>query len=292
MRTTHLDSWDKKLREKYLFAAATSISLLVSFAFIYFINRARTPTTVAVQDTAPVSISSLSVGTVSIYVPKNKIPLGSLLSGQELQERAYPRNMLPKEAVLKIADLAGKYAAVDLLPDIPIVASAISADPSDGSIHVSPGMRAVTVEVSAAEGNVGLVNPGSKVDLILTLFEDKSSSMLMENIKVISRNGSSERENDPRQRQLNARLVYTIEVSPKQALEIQTARRMGELSFALRNSAEKDGTKPETVNPKDLTQGSKEPVKVTMRCGRATLGGKNYIVECQTGKFIPEEQVP
>ncbi|MFN3389910.1 MAG: Flp pilus assembly protein CpaB, partial [Allosphingosinicella sp.] len=111
---------------------------------------------------------------------------------------------------------------------------------------LGPGMRAITVPVSATSGVAGFIFPGDRVDLVLTQ-EVKGggegdplrvSETIMQNLRVLAtdRRMSVEGE-DGKPVVLNASTV-TLETTPKMAEKIAVAQTIGQLSLSLRSIAD------------------------------------------------------
>lgn len=109
---------------------------------------------------------------------------------------------------------------------------------------LTPGMRAVTVPVTATSGLAGLVFPGDRVDLIMTVkqqlrnadnFADTRflSHTVLRNIRVLAVDQKTENTSG----EAAVAKTATLEVDPKQAEAIALALEMGRLSLSLRSLA-------------------------------------------------------
>ncbi len=107
-----------------------------------------------------------------------------------------------------------------------------------------PGMRAVTIGVDATSGSAGLVWPGDRVDLILTLTDQArtpgrrvSAETILKDARVIAidqqmiQGGAADAQ---------ARTV-TLEVLPDAVQRVSVAMRLGRLSISVR-ALSTDGT--------------------------------------------------
>jgi pilus assembly protein CpaB len=112
---------------------------------------------------------------------------------------------------------------------------------------LTPGFRAITVQMQSNTGLSGLVIPGDRVDLILTMGvpsatkdtpERKVSETVLEDIRVLA---VDQRMDDQSSDATMARTT-TLEVTPKQAEVVTLLTEMGKLSMTLRSvgSAEND----------------------------------------------------
>jgi pilus assembly protein CpaB len=112
---------------------------------------------------------------------------------------------------------------------------------------LTPGMRAITVPITAGAGLSGLVIPGDRIDIILSMSvpgankdgpERKLSETVMQDIRVLA---VDQRLDDQASDAIMAHAT-TLEVTPKQAEIVTLLGDVGKLSMTLRavGSAEND----------------------------------------------------
>jgi pilus assembly protein CpaB len=111
---------------------------------------------------------------------------------------------------------------------------------------LGPGMRAVTVPVSAKTGVAGFVFPGDHVDMMLTQAvsgedgpELKTTETILRNLRVLATDQSTETETTPEGKTVVHEFrTVTLEVTPRIAEKIQVAETIGTLSLSLRSIAD------------------------------------------------------
>lgn len=107
------------------------------------------------------------------------------------------------------------------------------------SAVLEPGKRAVSIAVDSQSGNAGFIFPGDHVDLILSHSVNqngqlaRASETFIENARVLA---VDQMLNNPDNKAVLAKTV-TLEVTPKQAEEINVARDLGKISLSLRSLA-------------------------------------------------------
>ena len=102
------------------------------------------------------------------------------------------------------------------------------------SAVLEPGKRAVSIAVDSTSGNAGFIFPGDHVDLILThknVQEMRASETFIEDVRVLAVDQSLD---NPENKAILAKTV-TLEVTPKQAEEINVAKDLGKISLSLRS---------------------------------------------------------
>lgn len=110
------------------------------------------------------------------------------------------------------------------------------------SAVLDPGMRAISIAVDSTSGNAGFIFPGDHVDLILTHKIDltsgnseRASETFVEDVRVLAVDQMME---NPENKAVLAKTV-TLEVTPKQAEEVNVAKDLGKISLSLRSLASK-----------------------------------------------------
>ena len=174
---------------------------------------------------------------------------------------------LPGETIL--ASLIGSPAANGSRETQPVNASAgrVSRDPfaagepiseakivSPGSrgflaAALAPGMRAVSVPVTATSGISGFVFPGDQVDILITHMplsgnnneaQHRASETVLHDVRVIA----VDQKLDSKGNEALVAHTATLEVTPKQSEIIAVATEMGKLSLSLRSLAVAEETSP------------------------------------------------
>ena len=113
---------------------------------------------------------------------------------------------------------------------------------------MNPGMRAVSVPITAVTGVAGFIFPGDRVDVILThtvnragdpnMAGRKVSETVIENVRVLA---LDQKTND-QSTEVKVARIATLEVTPKQAEQMALLLEIGTLSLALRSLAENPQT--------------------------------------------------
>jgi len=148
-----------------------------------------------------------------------------------------------------------------------------------------PGMRAVSVGVTATSGISGFVFAGDQVDLLLThktgKGEDTShlvTETVLRNIRVLAVDQKVDAK--PGDAPTIARTA-TFEVTPKQAEIVAIVSEMGRLSLALRSlqdnaDADRDSEAPKASEDEDFEVGRD-----------LRLLGVSYTRDDQVSRFVP-----
>lgn len=212
--------------------------------------------------------SRLSAGTQNaapatrVLVASADMPAGSFVrSDYHLSFADWPKNnitdaMLTSEEV-KLTDYEGAVARRAVSKGEAITANMLVKSTEGGFMAavLEPGKRAVSIAVDPTSGNAGFIFPGDRVDLILThkmnvdgeRRVERASETFIEDVRVLA---VDQMLDNPENKAVLAKTV-TLEVSPKQAEEINVAKDLGKISLSLRSLASKQG-EPTTTAEQDF----------------------------------------
>ncbi|MBT5051226.1 MAG: Flp pilus assembly protein CpaB [Rhodospirillaceae bacterium] len=209
-----------------------------------------------------------------VLVAKKNIPRGRFIKPDELLWQAWPEGRLsPAYATKgerKKTDFVGSVVRNSLVAGQPVTDEAVVKAGERGFLAavLTPGMRAVSVKVSAVSAISGLVFPGDRVDLILTgkfkiagaskgernLFRAAETVLTNVRILALDQRTDDQKGNDKAKR---VPKTATFELTPKQVQMVSVARNLGNLSLSLRSLAKDDenGTKPDEKEDKVARRG-------------------------------------
>jgi len=276
-------------RERLLFIAFAGLAfslLIIVVIVLNFRQDASARTDIAANEAAT---AAANLGTVSLLSPERAVRAGTKLGDVRFKEVFWPRSQVPEEAVRDAAELQNMYAKVDLSPGIPVQRIHLSREGMLNSLALTPRNRAVSIEVDETAGLEGHALPGTKVDVVLTFNEGDQlvSKVIVQNARVLSYGGDTSTAADRNgvQGELRVRRTsrtITLDVSPKDALQITTARQLGRLSLIMRAADDDVGSPVVEVDANELAQ-NKPQQKSRSACksnGRMRMGDREYVIDC------------
>lgn len=208
-----------------------------------------------------------------VLVASQAIEGGSLLTSDAVAPMEIPSDQVQTEYNLDTPDVRRSLMGAMVKRKL-AMGEAIRSDdlmrPSDHGFMaavLSPGMRAVTINVDAASGSSGLIWPGDRVDLILTqmsgdnttpLGRRVSAQTVLTNVRVVAVDaqliaGGTARPSGPVQDR-----TVTLEVDEDQAQRVAVGMRLGRLSVSVRaassspNNIARTGTKRDATFASDI----------------------------------------
>ena len=182
--------------------------------------------------------------TVQVVVAARDVAPGRVITAQDVTAGRVPKEMAPARSFSDTKDVVGRTATFSLLKGQAVVETLLAAQGTGAGVQalIPAGMRAITVEVNEFSGLGGLLAPGSRVDVVATVREDKAqqqtSRTILQNIKVLAvgrqfnPNPPPPAENAP---PLPAANNVTLLVTPKQAQALKLASQGGAPWLVLRN---------------------------------------------------------
>jgi pilus assembly protein CpaB len=203
------------------------------------------------QKTAEVEAAPLARAAApqkSVLVARAQIARGQILKAQDFSWQVWPEGGIDKNYIqtgTRSADAFTGWVARDpFAPGEPITEAKIVAPGSRGFLAaaLAPGMRAVSVPVTATSGISGFVFPGDRVDLLITHglqgagkddSQHRAAETVLHDVRVIA----VDQKLDTKNSEALIAHTATLEVTPKQSEIIAVASEIGKLSLSLRSLA-------------------------------------------------------
>ena len=200
--------------------------------------------------------------TRKVLAAARALPFGSLIGDEDLTALEIDLAEVRKGHILsgdeEPAALLGGYAVrVPIASGEAVMRSAVVGPGQRGFLAavLGPGARAVTIRVGPATSHAGLIDPGDRVDVILSAELETSSRdrsvlarTIVEDVRVVAvdrrvgnrggapgRDGSGPPDGEAAQR--TEMITATLEVSPEQGDRLVLGEHEGKLSLAVRSLA-------------------------------------------------------
>ena len=198
----------------------------------------------------------------SVLVATQDLELGQAITAQMLQPIAWPSGSQPQGSFNDVKLLEGRVVRAGIYKGEPVLEPKLAPEGTKAGLDsvIKPGHRAITVKVNEVVGVAGFLAPGSYVDLLVNISDDRDKSIsrvVLERIMVLAVAQEANRPDNSKAKVVNA---VTLEVLPEQAEKIDLARNVGTLSLMLRNQVDVEGTPTAGITREDLF-GDTVPVK-------------------------------
>jgi pilus assembly protein CpaB len=179
---------------------------------------------------------------VPVYVASGRIEQGETVeeAAGKIRVSSIPRRALAENAVRALTQIAGRVAAVDILPGEQLIEGRwVSREEVEGEnlLAVQTGFQAVSIQVDATRQVSGFITPGNRVNVFVTLNGEggrKFSRLLLPNIKVLAVGSTAQGASPPAQSGQPANLsTVTLEVRDGLVERVVFAAESGSLYLSL-----------------------------------------------------------
>lgn len=214
--------------------------------------------------------TSAKVVTQPVVVAVQDIPEGAAIDRMALQLDEWPAAAVPVGAYASLDSVVGRVARVPVFPGEPIVPGRLApAGTGPGlELKIPPGQRAMAVRIDDVAGISGLLQPNSRVDVLVTLADPgggkQVAKVFMENMRVLS--VGTEIQRDASGKPKHATTV-TLGVTPDEAERLAVAMREGSIQLVLRGYGDPDEVRTAGATSTDVLRqlGSSTPAPAPVR---------------------------
>jgi pilus assembly protein CpaB len=222
--------------KSFILLGVAVIVALVTSLLIYTSLQKKTQKVAAPLPTQPVAVAVTDLA------------WGTPLTKEMIKTVPYLKENLPKGVISDPASLEGRVLIFPVKTNEPIFESRLApTNIKTGGVAavITPKKRAVSVKVDQVIGVSGFIHAGNRVDVLVTILPDKSSShnpvtkIVLENILVLAAGPETEKKG----KEPTSVNVITLEVSPEEAEKLALAATEGKLQLALRNFSDSDDVK-------------------------------------------------
>lgn len=196
------------------------------------------------------------VVTQPVVVASQDIPEGSVIDRIALKTVQLPVQMTPVGAFSNIDSVAGRVTRLAVFNGEAIVPGRLAPVGTGPGLElkIPPGQRAMAVRINDVAGISGLLQPNSRVDVLVTIRESQSSDrqvakLFMSNMLVLSVGTEIQRDNQGKA--INATTV-TLAVTPEEAERLAIAMNTGAIQLVLRGYGDPDSVRTQGANSGDV----------------------------------------
>jgi len=183
---------------------------------------------------------------VELVVAKRELRRGDTVGPDTMAVRALPRDYAPGGAVSpdRFEAVAGARLLVAMKAGEPLLPTAVATPESAGiSSRVKPGVRAMTIAVDEVNSLSGMLQPGDRIDLMLSVrppavagvVQPEITRTVMQGVPVMATGRQSRAAFGDEAAAGRPYTSITVEVDPGQAQKLVVAQRSGKLTAVLRN---------------------------------------------------------
>jgi pilus assembly protein CpaB len=226
--------------------------VLLLGALIIAIGTAIAARTMLIGEPAPVAQAAPQPTGPRVLVAKRALPAGTIITADAMGFQPWPQELVQDayfiDGEADMNKLLGTVVRYPITAGEPVTQGSLVAPGDRGFLAAAlgPGMRAVTVPVSAMTGVAGFVFPGDRVDLVLTQEVSqsdekplKAAETVLRNLRVLATDQTTEKTtNENGKTVVREFRTVTLEVTPKIAEKVAVAQTIGTISLVLRSIAD------------------------------------------------------
>jgi pilus assembly protein CpaB len=179
-----------------------------------------------------------------ILVAEADITSGTALSPRLVKSEVWPQRLVPAQAITAMGQANGRVTVVPISKGEPILQSKLAPEGTAAGLGglLQGTMRAFTVKVDDVSGVAGFINPGDRVDVLMSVpvIESRGeqlSKIILQDVKVLTAGQvwQPNSRNEPK-----SFSTVTLEVTPEQSEVLNLASTQGKVRLTLRSRTNKE----------------------------------------------------
>jgi pilus assembly protein CpaB len=199
----------------------------------------------------------------TVIIATRDIPEGHGIETEDIGTSEWPAASAPAGAFASRDSVIGRVTRVPVFAGEPLVPGRLAPMGTGPGIEVkiTPGKRAMAIRIDDVAGISGLIQPNSRVDVMVSLRGE--SKFFMENMRVLSVGTQVFRDQDGKPIRAS---TATLEVGPEEAERLAIATASGVIQLVLRGYGDPDSIKTRGATAVDVMSQmrSAQPVQVAV----------------------------
>lgn len=184
-------------------------------------------------------VREVEVASVQIVVASRALPVGSLLTKDDVKLVSWPARAVVPGSFTSIDAVANRGIIAPLAENEPLTESKLAAAGTGAGLPptIPQGMRAMSLRVNEVVGVAGFVVPGTRVDVLVTLRrgEESLSRLILNNVTILASGTRIDQVKAQQEGQPIPTTVVTVLVTPADAERLALASQQGNITLVLRN---------------------------------------------------------
>ena len=185
--------------------------------------------------------SAAEMETVNVVVAQHPLKLGTRLTKDHVKLVQWPANAPVAGTFEKVEDVVDRGVIATVEQNEPLTNAKLAALEAGAGLppSIPPGMRAISVKVNEVVGVAGFVVPGTRVDVMVTLSQNRNDNdsltrVVVSNAQVLTAGTRYDQEKAKEGTPIPSTVV-TLLVTPEDGERIALAASEGQIMLALRN---------------------------------------------------------
>ena len=210
-----------------------AVSLVIAFVGSYFIYMW------IQKQQAPQQVVQVQAEAVPVVVAVSDLPWGTQLKPEMLTTKPLLKQSLPAGYFSGPNEINDRVVIAPLKANDPVTEhklAPVSIKTGGVSAVLEQGKRAIAVKGDKVIGIAGFINPGNKVDVLVTVKDpqknEEKTKTILENIMVLATGTQIQKNEKGEPSPVD---VYTLAVTPEEAETLSLGANEGKLQLALRS---------------------------------------------------------
>ena len=244
-------------RYSLIFYAALVVALLSTFGVYRVLEKAKVDAHVA---TGPVVIA------------QSDMAEGAAVDRMAVAVAQWPIHTIPAGAFTSIDSVAGRVTRVNVFRGEVLVPGRLAPDGTGPglAVKIAPGKRAVSFRINDVTGIAGLIQPDSRVDIVVVMDggaeKGRMAKVFLENMRILAIGSAPQASPDGRP--INAP-VATVEATPNEGEQLALVTTQGQIQLMLRGYGDPDSAKTTGATTAQIVQGLNRAATVSTEPPRA-----------------------
>jgi pilus assembly protein CpaB len=192
-----------------------------------------------------------------VVVALQDVSEGRSIEAASVTVAQWPVGTVPAGAFTSVDSVVGRVTRIDVFKGEVIVPGRLAPNGTGPGLQVkiTPGKRAIAVRIDDVAGISGMIQPNSRVDVMVTIKDNERtggqqvSKLFMSNMRVLSVGTISQVSSD--NRPISAPTA-TLEVTPVEAERLAIAQGEGRIQLVLRGYGDPDSIRTEGAKSADV----------------------------------------
>jgi pilus assembly protein CpaB len=251
-----------------------------------------------------IPVREVEVAGQPVVVAARALPIGAMVGPSDVKIATWPAKSVVAGSFGKADDVVGRGLVLEIAENEPLTERKLAPREAGAGLQttIPIGMRAVSVKVNEVIGVAGFVLPGTRVDLVATVGNQKETKTrtVVSNLQVLA-SGTRYDQQATKEGKPIPSTVVTLLATPEDAERITLASTDGKILLVLRNPLDTEPTKTPGIRLDALMQSSSEPpVEKTVKGRKIVVAAPPppppavpapYIVEAIRGAKRTTEEV-
>ena len=244
-------------RYSLIFSAAIVVALISTFGVYHILEETK---------------ANARVATGPVVVAQKDMAEGAAIDRMAVVVAQWPIQTIPAGAFTSIDSVAGRVTRVTVYKGEVLVPGRLAPDGTGAGLEVkiTPGKRAVSFRINDVSGIAGLIQPNSRVDIVVVMDggaeKGRIAKLFMENMRILAIGSAPQRSEDGRP--INA-TVATVEVTPSEGEQLALVTAQGQIQLMLRGYGDPASAQTTGATTAQIIQGLNRAATVSTEPPRA-----------------------